>query len=115
MQKLAIDDSKIGAVFNQILATQSHQNTNDNDTNYFTDADLSILGESWENYLVYSQQIRAEYIQYANEVYVPGRIKVLTHFWEMERIFKTSYFYNLYETKAKQNLENEIKLLKQNL
>jgi len=115
MQKLTIDDSKIDAVFNQILATQSHQNTNYTDTNYFTDADLSILGESWDNYRVYSEQIKAEYIQFANEVYIPGRIKVLNHFSEMERIYKTPHFYNLYETKAKQNLENEIKLLKQNL
>ncbi len=115
MQKLAIEDSKIGTVFNQILATQSHQNTNDTDTNYFTDADLSILGESWDNYQVYSQQIRAEYIQHADEIYVLGRIKVLNHFIAMEWIFKTSHFYNLYETNAKQNLENEIKLLKQYL
>lgn len=115
LQKLAIEDSRIGAVFNQILATQSHQNTNDIDTNYFTDADLSILGESWENYQVYFKQIRAEYIQYADEVYVPGRVKVLNHFLEMERIFKTPHFYDLFEIKAKQNLGNEIKLLKQNL
>lgn len=115
MKKLAIDEFKIGAVFNQILATQSHQNTNDTDTNYFTDADLSILGESWENYQVYSHQIRAEYIQYADDIYILGRLKVLNHFLEMERIFKTPHFYNLYEIKAKQNLENEIKLLKQNL
>ncbi|MBJ7429202.1 MAG: hypothetical protein JHD28_09630, partial [Bacteroidia bacterium] len=66
MQKMTIDDSKIDAVFNQILATQSHQNTNDTDTNYLTDADLSILGESWENYQVYAEQIRAEYKQYAD-------------------------------------------------
>lgn len=115
LQKLTIDVSKIDAMFNQIIATKSHQNTNDSDTNYFTDADLSILGESWDNYRVYSEQIKAEYIQYANEVYIPGRIKVLNHFLEMERIFKTTHFYNLYEIKAKQNLENEIKLLKQNL
>ena len=115
MQKLAIEDSKIGTVFSQVLATQSHQNTHDTDTNYFTDADLSIFGESWNSYRVYSKQIRAEYIQYADEIYVSGRIKVLNHFIEMERIFKTPHFYNLYELKAKQNLENEIKLLKQNL
>ncbi|MFA9212540.1 MAG: hypothetical protein ACEQSR_01660 [Candidatus Methylacidiphilales bacterium] len=115
MQKLTIDVSKIDAVFNQIIATKSHQNTNDTDTNYFTDADLSILGESSDNYRVYSEQIKAEYIQYANEVYISGRIKVLNHFLEMERIFKTPHFYNLYEIKAKQNVENEIKLLKQNL
>ena len=115
LQKLAIEDSKIVTVFNQILATQSHQNNSDIDTNYFTDADLSILGESWENYQVYSKQIRAEYIQYADDVYIRGRLKVLHHFLEMERIFKTPDFYNFYELKAKQNLENEIKLLKQYL
>ncbi|MFY7733117.1 MAG: hypothetical protein ACOVSR_06500 [Bacteroidia bacterium] len=115
LQKLGIEVTKIDIVFNQILATQSHQNTNDTDTNYFTDADLSILGESWDNYQVYSKQIRAEYIQYADNIYIPGRIKVLNHFIAMERIFKTPHFYNLYETNAKQNLENEIKLLKQYL
>ena len=36
---------------NQILATKKHLFSTNSDTNYFTDADLSILGQEWEIYL----------------------------------------------------------------
>lgn len=95
----------------QILATQSHVVSTDSDTNLFTDADLSILGYSHEAYTEYYQNIRREYNIYPDLVYNPGRKKVLLHFLNMEKIYKTPYFYNKYEYRARINLSEELKIL----
>ncbi|RZJ81020.1 MAG: hypothetical protein EOO47_05705 [Flavobacterium sp.] len=92
----------------QILATKLHRQSDDNDTNYFLDADLSILGQPWEAYLKYSKNVRREYAIYPDLIYKPGRKKVLQHFISMERIYKTDYFFQELEATAKQNLEKEL-------
>lgn len=95
----------------QILATKSHELSTDNDTNLFTDADLSILGSKLEIYLEYSQQVRKEYAIYPDFMYNPGRKKALQHFLDMEYIFKTPLFREKFEEQAKLNIRNEISLL----
>ncbi len=95
----------------QILATKLHLDSPDQDTNYFTDADLSILGQDWRSYSAYYQNVRKEYAIYPDLIYKPGRKKVLKHFLGMERIFKTEYFYAKFEQQAKQNLKKELELL----
>lgn len=111
MGQLAISDEIIVRCKHQILATKSHELSENSDTNYFTDADLSVLGQPWEIYTRYYKGVRKEYSIYPDLVYNPGRKKVLNHFSEMDRIFKTDYFYNAFEAQAKQNLEREITLL----
>jgi predicted metal-dependent HD superfamily phosphohydrolase len=111
MKQISVPIDKIERCKNQILATKSHIKSTDSDTNYFTDADLSVLGQSWETYTTYFQNVRKEYAIYPDAVYNPGRKKVLNHFLAMDRIFKTDFFYNKFETQAKQNLQKEIALL----
>jgi predicted metal-dependent HD superfamily phosphohydrolase len=100
-----IDDCKA-----QILATKQHLPSQDPDTNYFTDADLSILGADWETYSAYSKQVRKEYSIYPALIYNPGRKKVLELFLKIERIFKTDYFFTKFERQAKENLQRELDL-----
>jgi predicted metal-dependent HD superfamily phosphohydrolase len=90
-----------------IIATKKHE-PSDNQTNYFTDADLSILGSDPNIYHLYTQQIRREYAIYPDLVYNPGRKKVLMHFLSMSSIYKTEEFRNKYEKQAKQNLQTEL-------
>lgn len=111
MKQIAVTIDTIELCKKQILATKSHIKSNDSDTNYFTDADLSVLGQNWETYSLYYKNVREEYSIYPDFVYNPGRKKVLNHFLSMERIFKTEYFYSKYELQAKQNIQMEIELL----
>ena len=108
MKQISAPDYIIKNCKNQILATKKHLAHPQSDTNYFTDADLSILGQSLENYIAYSQNVRKEYSVYPDLVYIPGRKKVLEHFIKMERIYKTAYFYHKFEHQAKQNLQFEL-------
>ncbi|WP_324028174.1 hypothetical protein QSV08_09665 [Maribacter sp. BPC-D8] len=108
MKEISVSSNIIEQCKKQILATKSHHKSINSDTNYFTDADLSVLGQSWEAYSLYYKNVRKEYAIYPSFIYNPGRKKVLHHFLSMDRIFKTDFFYNQFETQAKQNLQREL-------
>ncbi len=93
-----------------ILATKKHEAGN-LETNLFTDADLSVLGADPGTYRTYTKQIRQEYSIYPDLIYNPGRKKVLTHFLEMNSIYKTNDFSSKYESSARLNLETELNSL----
>jgi predicted metal-dependent HD superfamily phosphohydrolase len=98
-------------VFDAICATQLHQQNMIEDINWLIDFDLKILARDWNGYQIYFEQIRKEYSIYPDFLYKPGRAKALKHFLEYEFIFQTSVFRDLYEKKARFNIEKEILLL----
>ncbi|WP_426484377.1 HD domain-containing protein [Flavobacterium sp. 2] len=98
-------------VFDAICATQQHQQNETEDINWLIDFDLKILAKDWEDYKIYFEQIRKEYRIYPDFLYKPGRAKALKHFLENEFIFQTEEFRNLYEEKARANIEKEISFL----
>ncbi|MFZ0597642.1 MAG: hypothetical protein WAM46_11740 [Flavobacterium sp.] len=98
-------------VFDAICATQLHQYNSNEDINWLIDFDLKILARDWNEYQIYFEQIRKEYSIYPDFLYKPGRAKALKHFLENEFIFQTDEFRNLYEEKARTNIEKEILLL----
>ncbi|MDY0986098.1 hypothetical protein SOM12_01650 [Flavobacterium sp. CFBP9031] len=98
-------------VFDAICATQQHQYNSIEDINWLIDFDLKILAKDWDDYKIYFEQIRKEYRIYPDFLYKPGRAKALKHFLENEFIFQTDEFRNLYEGKARINIEREIELL----
>ncbi len=111
MHELSLPNSSIERCKHQILATQKHQPDPDSDTNYFTDADLSVLGQKWDIYWEYAQNVRKEYAIYPDLLYRPGRIKVLRHFLDKPRIYHTPYFGGKYEAQARANMEAELRTL----
>jgi len=111
LQALSYPEQKIARCQAQILATKKHQQEADTDANYLTDADLSILGSNWDTYTQYAVNIRKEYAVYPDPLYKPGRAKVLQHFLQMERVFKTPYFFERFEQQARQNLAAELQQL----
>ncbi|WP_291130968.1 hypothetical protein [Flavobacterium sp. UBA7682] len=104
---------QIAKCANMILATKLHELSADSDTNFLTDADLSILGKNAEDYQKYTEQIREEYTLYPDFMYTSGRKKALQHFLQMESIYKTEYFQRKYGIEAKTNIENELQSFKQ--
>jgi predicted metal-dependent HD superfamily phosphohydrolase len=98
-----------------ILATKRHERSDDDDVNFFTDADLSVLGREDAAYAAYYNQIRKEYAIYPDALYYPGRKKVLEHFLQMDVIFKTSHFYHRYEAQARKNLKVELEMITNSL
>lgn len=94
-----------------ILATKRHQLSTDSDTNFLTDADLSILGQPWNVYDTYRKTIRKEYGIYPDNIFHAGRVKVLQQFLQMERLYKTDAFHQQYEVTAKENISRELEII----
>lgn len=74
LRQMGVSENQILRCNHEILMTKSHD-FSDSDTNYFTDADLSVLGKSWEIYEEYFKQIRKEYRIYPDFMYNRGRKK----------------------------------------
>ncbi|MEO8150833.1 MAG: hypothetical protein ABI723_24585 [Bacteroidia bacterium] len=108
MKSISVPAQIINNCKSHIMATKKHLESSDNDINFFTDADLSVLGQEWNSYSDYSRQVRNEYSIYPDLVYNAGRKKVLLHFLQMKQIFKTDCFFEKFEVQAKQNLLREI-------
>ncbi len=98
--------AKVAFAKSLILATKAHALSEDNDTNLFNDADMSILGLDRDTYATYVKNVRIEYG--ATPAFDKGRKRVLNYFLGMERIFKTDTFYKLYEKSARENISWEI-------
>ncbi len=111
LKEIGYPESQCEKCYQQILATKQHQVSEDHDTNILMDADLAILGESWEDYLIYSQNVRREYNVYPDFIYNKGRAKVLESFLERDRIYKTDYFYENYEERARSNMRRELNMI----
>jgi len=111
LKEIGYPDDRIQDCCNLILATKHHNFSEFPDVNYFTDADLSVLGKNWDVYQDYYQHVREEYNSYPDFMYSSGRKKVLENFLKMDKIFKTDYFFQKYEAQARYNIENEISQL----
>lgn len=111
LQALSIPEKTIKQTKKLILATASHQKHTQASINLFTDADLSILAVKKKTYKKYLQAIREEYNFYEDKDFYQGRIKVIQHFLKQQSIYKSKYFYQKYEDKARKNLRDELKSL----
>lgn len=111
MTALDVSSAMIDFTCEQILCTKNHSLHQEADINYFTDADLAILGEEWTVYQTYAFNVRKEYSIYPESVYKPGRKKVLAHFLSMHRIYKTEFFFDIYEGSARINIKKELTML----
>lgn len=111
LKQINYPQANISKCAEMILATKKHLITGDIDIDHFTDADLSILGQSEKLYRIYCTQIRNEYAVYPDLIYNTGRRKVLEHFLNMDRIYKTDHFFIQLENQARKNLSGELALL----
>ena len=114
LTQLGLSEHLIDNCYNLIIATKTHA-LNDKldsfDAQFFLDIDLSILAVERKQYIEYTKKIRKEYKMYPDFLYKKGRKKVLKHFLEMEKIYKTELFFGLWEKQAKENLEEELIIL----
>jgi predicted metal-dependent HD superfamily phosphohydrolase len=78
----------------------------------FSDADLAILSSEWNTYLEYVRGVYHEYGQVGLENFVTGRLKFLRGALD-KRIYRLPEMRDA-ETRAKANMNAEIKLLENN-
>lgn len=79
----------------------------------FLDTDLCILGYGEEVYSSYKSAVRKEYSFVTDQVFTKARIKFIMSFLNRSSIYFTEYFKTKYEEKARYNLTEELKTLKE--
>ncbi|HIK28867.1 MAG TPA: hypothetical protein IGR89_12505 [Oscillatoriaceae cyanobacterium M7585_C2015_266] len=116
LKNLLLPQATIDAVTAMILSTKYHQvSKEDIDTQILLDADLAILGADEPEYKFYSKAIRREYGWMPEEEYRQKRVQVLLNFLKRERIFFTkNKVFDELETRARRNIQAEIKTLSSN-
>ena len=99
-----------------IIATKDHVPIDD-DSAYFLDIDMSGLGKPTEEYFLYSEKIKQEYLpviqqqmdtKQAERFYQQERKKFLQSILDREPIFTTKYFQFKFEKQARQNMQMEL-------
>lgn len=112
LAKAGLPSEQIDRVASMIRATEINQpSPDDPDTMILLDADLATLGSESEVYDLNAVRIRREYAHVPETEYRHGRKRVLHKFLKRERIFHTDKMYQLYESRARENIQREIALL----
>lgn len=96
-----------------ILSTAKHFPLKEKDSDHllFLDIDLSILASDPTIYKQYALAVRKEYKHVPGFLYRYARKKVLKSFLERSTIFYTKTFQKWGGTKARTNIQNEIKAM----
>jgi predicted metal-dependent HD superfamily phosphohydrolase len=108
---LGLPTGLIARVANLILATRheiERVEQPDADRALLLDLDLSVLAADRSIYAAYARSIRSEYAVYPDEVYRPGRRRVLGQFLARPRIYQTSRLHRLWDAAARANLTWEL-------
>ncbi|MFT5168590.1 MAG: putative metal-dependent HD superfamily phosphohydrolase [Saprospiraceae bacterium] len=117
LKTLGLSTSLKEKIYKLIWSTKTHaiedwkNEADKKDNEFLLDLDLSILGSNGDKYEKYTSQIRREYNIVPSFLYFSGRKKVLKHFLEMDRLFKTNSFYEKYEKAARKNIWKELETL----
>ncbi len=108
LEKGKVNSQIIDKVYKLIIATQHNINLFSNDENLIVDIDLAILGKSEEIFNLYNKAIRKEYFWVPEDIYLKERKKVLISFYDRESIYYHKEIADLFEKRAKKNLESII-------
>ncbi|NPC98833.1 hypothetical protein [Nocardioides sp. zg-DK7169] len=111
------EDALVGLVEDQVRAevarlvrlTETHDPA-DVDANgcALSDADLAILAAGAERYAAYAAAVRVEYAHLDDATFHAGRAQVLQGLAAKERLFRTPYARERWESAARANLEQEL-------
>ena len=99
-------------VYQHIMATvhdgSEFKNT---DTNYMLDIDLSSFGRPWPEYIQDSDNLRLEMGNLSDDVFYKRQTAFQDRLFSRPRFFRSEYFYNHFESQARQNRRDYFKAI----
>ncbi len=107
-----VTPSASSRVCDLILATRHVAPPSTPDASLVMDIDLAILGAPPEQFADYERKVRIEYASVPEPVYRQARAQILESFLGRRSIYYTSFFHNLCESLARQNLARSLALLR---
>ncbi len=108
LKKQSASPELVTQVNDLIMATLHNSEPKNKEEAFMMDIDISILGSDSETYATYTQNIRKEYKMVPWILYKKKRIEILKMFLNKSNLYVTDYFKNLFEEKARLNIQNEI-------
>lgn len=112
LQHWRFPEQLVDKVVQLIEDTAGHQpSVHDRESLLFLDMDLSILGTEEGAYMRYADQIRQEYKQVPDALYILGRQQILYQFLKRTNLYFTPEFRDRLEVKARNNLAQELQRL----
>lgn len=94
-----------------ILATKHNAPPRENDARLIVDIDLAILGQDEARFDEYETAIRKEYDWVPEAQFKTGRSAILRSFLVRPRIYSTDFFRDMYEARARRNLDRSLRRL----
>lgn len=107
---LGCSDSFIKNVKNLIMVTKHNRAPQTEEEKLIVDIDLLGFALPWDEYIEMTKKIYQEFSHYPMDVFLSGRKQFLKeHFFSKDRIYHTPYFYENYESLARDNFERFLK------
>jgi len=111
LSSTSVNTTAITKIIHLIYLTQHPSNPTTADEKYLIDIDLSTLGAEQTQYDRYEVWIRKEYAYVPGFLYKKGRRKLLNAFLDCEHIYRTAYFRERLEVKARANIHRALENL----
>lgn len=111
LESIGLSSNVIAQIEHLILLTKHPSNPITSDEKYLIDIDLSTLAANEELYDSYELSIRKEYAFVPDLLYKAGRKKILNAFSNLDRIYRTDYFYEKYESRARKNIDRALLMI----
>ncbi len=110
------DDSLRNTVYQHIMATVHDESEIKNtDTDYMLDIDLSSFGRPWPEFIRDSENVRLEMKSMPEDEYYQKMATFQNNLFARPKFFRSDYFYQHYESQARQNRSDYIETIKQKL
>jgi predicted metal-dependent HD superfamily phosphohydrolase len=106
--QLGVPTSATDQIFHAVVATAHQSLVQEPLSQLVCDIDLSTLAVPQEAFQANSEAIRIEYGAIPDEVFYPGRKRIMEKFLEREKIYYTSFYQEHCEAKAQENIRAHI-------
>ena len=112
LERFDVPAPRIAEVARLVRLTVDHDpSDDDHDGSVLCDADLSVLGGDADGYSDYAAGIRTEYAFIDDATFARERTVILQGLLSRPRIFRTQTANDLWESRARRNLQLELALL----
>lgn len=103
--------ARVDSIRKLIMTTMHRQQPEEGDERFIADIDLSSLAKPWSQFLVDSENLRAEEPERSDEDYYAAKIRFHRSLLQRQRLFNTVPFQLRYEAHARENIERFLALL----
>lgn len=114
LKKISVSEESVKHIAYMIERTAEHFKFSEKDTpetKLLLDLDLMSMGSPREIYMQNTENINKEYSIIPQKAFNKGRKAFLEKMLNVERLYRTEYFFNKYEKQARENIAYEISLL----